>query len=259
MLDRSVAVRLWARNEGVASTFRSAGASVVDSPSDVAEAADVVIVCLYADQQIEDLVLARDGVLDQMTPGSMLVVHSTIEISTLNTIEEMATARKLLTLDAPLVGTPRDIVSGNLITLLGGSAAAVTRGRDLVGMYSGRLIETGPVGTATLSKLINNLLFAANSEMALAALDLANRLGLDPQVSLEVLRSGSGTSNAVQEIARAPSTTEFTRSATPYFRKDTAAARSSVHRYGQELGALGAALVRVGGESDGVRREPADP
>jgi 3-hydroxyisobutyrate dehydrogenase-like beta-hydroxyacid dehydrogenase len=245
LLDNAVPVRLWARNTEVTTALGDVGATVVQSPAHVADTADVVIVCLYADKQVYDLVLAAGGIVDQMTPGSLLVVHSTVKIATLTDLDQQASSRGLLTLDAPLVGTPRDIVAGNLITLLGGRADAVAKGRDLVGLYSGRLIETGILGTATLNKLINNLLFAANAEMALEALDLAERLGLDPRVSLEVLRNGSGGSNAVQEIARAPSTAAFKSSATPYFIKDTAAAWSSARWYGEELGGLEAALARV--------------
>ena len=82
--------------------------------------------------------------------------------------------------DAPVSGGPDDIRAGRLTVLLGGPPAARARAAEVVRAYADPVIETGELGTALAVKLVNNFLFAANTQVLAEAVWLGEQLGAAP-------------------------------------------------------------------------------
>jgi len=62
-----------------------AGATVADSPRAIGRHAEVTAICVLDDTQLEAVVLGPNGVLTTAAPGSVLVIHSTVEPSSIAT------------------------------------------------------------------------------------------------------------------------------------------------------------------------------
>src|SRR5882757_8414419 len=65
-----------------------AGAVIADSPRDVGKHAEVIAICVVDDAQLESVVFGHEGVLAGTVPGSILVIHSTVEPSSIAKIAE---------------------------------------------------------------------------------------------------------------------------------------------------------------------------
>src|SRR5258708_37620836 len=81
-----------------------AGATIADSPRAIGHHAEVIAICVVDDVQLEAVVFGPEGVLAAAAPGSIVVIHSTVEPSSIAKIGEAAAALKIEVIDAPVSG-----------------------------------------------------------------------------------------------------------------------------------------------------------
>ncbi|MGI5217822.1 NAD(P)-dependent oxidoreductase [Nocardia sp. CA-290969] len=231
-------VQVYARREAVRERLRAGGATVVDSIAEAAASADIVITCLFSDDQLVEVVGGPGGVFAAARPDAVVVSHTTGTVTTVTGLAAGNPGGPAL-LDGPVSGSADDIAAGKLTVLLGGAAAAVARARPVLESYAGTVITTGALGTALSVKLVNNALFAANAQMAGAALELGKRLGIGEERLLEALAVSSGRSYAAGAIGLSGGLVKFEQVAAPFLRKDVAACRAATADLGIDIGRLG--------------------
>jgi 3-hydroxyisobutyrate dehydrogenase-like beta-hydroxyacid dehydrogenase len=179
---------------------------------------DVLLVCVFRDEQLAEIA----GPLAAALPdGAVFASHVTGRESTLRAVAERFPGISVV--DAPVSGGPDDIRSGRLTVLLGGAPAARARAAAVVRAYADPVIETGELGRALAVKLVNNLLFAANAQLAAEAVRLGEALGVAPGELLGALEHMSGGSQASHRAATGASMDEFAARIGPFMRKDVAA------------------------------------
>jgi 3-hydroxyisobutyrate dehydrogenase-like beta-hydroxyacid dehydrogenase len=131
--------------------------------------------------------------------------------------------------------------AGRLTVYLGGEPGHVDLARRVVGAYADTIITTGARGTALRTKLVNNLLFAAISQLTLRGLAVGRALGIDDTALLSALAAGSGGSAAAGHIAGRGGPERFAAAVVPFLRKDLAACREVAGDADVDLSALLAA------------------
>jgi 3-hydroxyisobutyrate dehydrogenase-like beta-hydroxyacid dehydrogenase len=206
--------------------------------SDVAEAgaqADVVVVCVFTDEQVRQVCL--DGaLLPAMPSGSTLVVHTTASPKTIEAIA--ARARDVDVVDAPVSGGPHDIAAGKLTLFVGGADDAVARVRPVLGCYSDPVLHVGPIGAGQKVKLVNNALFAGHIGLLAESIRLGERLGLPEATLLDALTHGSATSRVLSLVAARDSVASFIEMTGQFVGKDVAVVRGIAEQFGTNLGVL---------------------
>ncbi|WP_078852222.1 NAD(P)-dependent oxidoreductase [Streptomyces sp. NRRL B-3229] len=211
-------VRLYARRADIGARLSAAGAELVDTVAGIA-ASDVVVSCLYSDAQIIDVLPEAVAAMD---PRTVLVSHTTGTPETLTRLDP----RHAAVVDAPFSGTPETVRAGCLVVYAGGEPEHVATARRVMAAYADPVIATGPPGSALHVKLLNNLLFAAVSQVTLAGLEAGRKLGIEESALLEALAVGSGGSTAGRHIAARGGSEAFAAAVTPYLRKDLSACTS---------------------------------
>jgi 3-hydroxyisobutyrate dehydrogenase-like beta-hydroxyacid dehydrogenase len=240
MVDRLVAagwpVEVFARRPEQRTELAAAGIAVSASATDVASRADLVIVCLFSDAQVREVVL-DGGVLAAMRPGSVMANHVT---GSPDLAVELAAAAPdgVGFLDLPISGTAESIRNGRLTLLVGGDPTLLGRVREPLSAYGDPILEVGGVGDGQRIKLVNNLLFAVHLRVALAGAAVAAELGIAPDQLARVVARCSGDSFAVRLFGQAPPEV-FATSARPYLVKDVAVIREVAAASGIDLGRLG--------------------
>jgi 3-hydroxyisobutyrate dehydrogenase-like beta-hydroxyacid dehydrogenase len=235
-------VVVYARRDDVRDRLRGEGASLADSVADLAERSDILISCLFSDDQLRELSTGADGFAGILRPGSVFVSHTTGAVSTLT---EFAAGCKAAVVDAPVSGTAEHIAEGSLTVLIGGPSDAVERVTPVVAAYANPIIATGELGSALSIKLINNVVFAANSQLVAAALELAESLGVQSQALLAALSVCSGGSASASYVLGVGGIDEFAAKGAPFLRKDVAAAVTAAQEAGADLGYL-QQVIRTG-------------
>jgi 3-hydroxyisobutyrate dehydrogenase-like beta-hydroxyacid dehydrogenase len=156
-------VAAFARRSEARDDLASAGVEVVDDVTALAADRDVVLLYVYADEQVRSVAL-DDGLVGAMSPGSVLVIHTTGSPGTAQSIAAAANARGVGVVDAPGSGGPAQVADGSLNLFVGGDAAEVERCRLLFSAYTSQVTHFGALGSGQVVKLLNNLLFGAHVE-----------------------------------------------------------------------------------------------
>ena len=220
--------------------------------SDVAEAgaqADVVVVCVFTDEQVRQVCL--DGaLLPAMPSGSTLVVHTTASPKTIEDIA--ARAGDVGVIDAPVSGGPHDIAAGKLTLFVGGADDTVERVQNVLGCYGDPVLHVGPIGSGQKVKLVNNALFAGHLGLLAESIRLGERLGVPESTLLDALPHGSATSRVLNLVAARGSVASFTEVTGEFVGKDVAVVRGIADELGGDLGVLDDVIKAIG--IGGMRR-----
>jgi 3-hydroxyisobutyrate dehydrogenase-like beta-hydroxyacid dehydrogenase len=230
-------VRALGRSPEKCSVIRELGAEVVTTVAEAADGADVVIVCVFTDEQVRQVCLEGD-LMPAMPPGSVLVVHTTGSPQTAETIAARADRHFIDVVDAPISGGPHDVAAGEVTLFVGGSDDAVAQISPLLTTYGDPVLHVGPLGAGQRVKLINNAVFAAQIGLVAEAVQLGSRLGVNEPTLLQALTHGSGTSSALTMIAAAGSAETFSAAVGDFIGKDVAVIRKTVAELGSDMGKL---------------------
>lgn len=239
MVERLLAaghqVSVFARRDNVRRRLSVAGARLVDNVDELAEV-DVLACCLFSDEQVREVV---GPLVPRLRSGSVFFSHTTGDPALLRELAEDAAERGVSVVDAPFSGNSELVRAGQLTVMLGGADWAVAVVEEAVGAYAGTILRTGPLGSALWAKLLNNLLFAACSQLTLAALETATSLGVCEDDFLAVLAASSGGSAAARYLAASDlPAARFAERLPHYLAKDVAAAVTVATEHHLDISAL---------------------
>ncbi|WP_411147691.1 NAD(P)-dependent oxidoreductase [Streptomyces sp. A30] len=241
MVERLLAaghrVRLHARRAEVRDRLSAAGAELVDDVRNIA-ACDAVVSCLYSDDQMLDVL---PEVVAAMDTGTVLLSHTTGAPKTLDRLDAFAPGGRAAIVDAAFSGTADAVRAGRLTVFLGGEGEHLVTARRIVGAYADPVVTTGKRGSALRVKLLNNLLFAAITQVTLRGLAAGRALGVTEDTLLEALAVSSGGSTAGRYIAARGGAEPYAAAVAPFLRKDLAACRATAAEAGLDLSELLAA------------------
>jgi 3-hydroxyisobutyrate dehydrogenase-like beta-hydroxyacid dehydrogenase len=224
---------VYARRPETTSALERLGVRPTRELAEAAAGADVLLICVFNDEQVAEIAGPLAGALPD---GAVLASHVTGREATLRAVADRFPAIEVV--DAPVSGVAADIRAGRLTVLLGGPPPARARAAAVIRAYADPVIETGGLGTAMAVKLVNNLLFAANAQLAAEAVRLGEELGLAPAALLGALNQMSGGGQASRRAAEDASMAEFATRIAPFLRKDVAICLEQAAERGVDPGLL---------------------
>lgn len=193
IVDGGYPLHIWGRRPASTERFADTAAIVEASPATLGAACDLVGLCVVNDDDVREVALTN-GLLDAMKPGSILAIHSTLLPATVIEITGAARPKGIHVLDAPVSGGASGARAGTMTVMVGGDAATLEIARPVFDTFSNTVAHLGPIGSGQIIKLLNNNLAYANLVMSINALQLAEQLGMDRQVVINVIRQSSGYS-----------------------------------------------------------------
>lgn len=254
LVDRILAagfdLAVFVRRGEVWSDLEEAGAQCVDTLDALPSGRDVIIVYVYSDGQIREVV--QGGLGGAMEAGSLLVVHTTGNPRTMEMLQAQLEGRGVGVVDAPGSGGPSQVAAGSLTLFVGGQPHHVDRCRPLFEAYATQSVYFGPLGSGQKAKLLNNLLFGAHVELAVQVSQLSADFGIDPLLLASTLRSCSGASYALDLLVQMGSAQSLLENAGPFVHKDVLVAGQIADDIGASLGSIApAARAMVDRTRDG--------
>ena len=172
-----------------------AGVTRAASPSAAVADADVVMSSLPHPAAVRATYLGPDGVVARARAGAVLVDLSTIDPDTWKEVGRAAAARGLDCLDAPVSGGPAEAGGGKLVFLVGGDERVLARCRPLFDVLGTEIHHVGPLGSALVVKIVNNVMSMGNVAVAAEAMVLGVKAGMDPQRLFDILSTSGGRSH----------------------------------------------------------------
>jgi 3-hydroxyisobutyrate dehydrogenase len=170
------------------------GASSAASGRAVAEASDCVITCLPSPAAVSAVVSGADGVLDGLRPGGTWIDMSTNDPHELERLAALAAERGIATLECPVTGGMHMAAAGEITVIAGGDETVFAAHRAVLEAMGTPVIHVGPLGQASVIKVITNMLAFIHLVAAGEALMLAKQGGVPLETAYDVIRASSGNS-----------------------------------------------------------------
>ncbi len=181
-------------DQAAAAGLIAAGAAWAPTPKQVAAAADSVITCLPSPAAVTAVVTGEAGVLAGLGAGGTWIDMSTNDADQVKRLAALAAAQGIACLEAPVTGGVHKARAGEITVLVGGDAAVYRAHLPAFQAMGGKVLHMGPLGSATMIKVITNMLAFIHLVAAGEALMLVKRGGLDLAKAFEAIQASSGNS-----------------------------------------------------------------
>lgn len=173
-----------------ADEVRKQGAGIVDTRGQLASGSDIVITMLPDSPEVEAVFLGEDSILDSLKPGSLFIDMSTIAPAVSRKIYDMAKAKGVEALDAPVSGGQVGAEAASLSIMAGGTQDAFDRALPLFKAMGKNIVLIGGPGAGQTTKACNQLIVGVTIEAVAEAFRLAEKSGVDLVRMREVLLGG---------------------------------------------------------------------
>ncbi len=162
--------------------------------ADVAEAvrgADFVLSCLGDDPDVKAV---YDAIEDEITPGMVLVDHTTASAELARALDVMIAGKGALFVDAPVSGGQAGAENGQLTIMCGGSDEAFAKAEPVMDAYAKQITHIGGPGAGQTAKMVNQICIAGIVQGLSEGLAFAKNAGLDPAKVIEAISKGAAQS-----------------------------------------------------------------
>ena len=192
---------------GAMAPFLEAGASTAGSGAELAELCDVMITCLPSPAAVASVLEGPDGVLagfgsagsaaSSGSAGSGAKIWAEMsttdhhEVCRLGALVEAAGGAAI---DCPVSGGCHRAATGNISIFAGGERDTFEAMLPLLVTMGRRILHTGPLGSASILKVVTNYLATANLVSLCEALATSQAAGMDLATAYEAIRISSGNS-----------------------------------------------------------------
>jgi 3-hydroxyisobutyrate dehydrogenase len=163
------------------------GASVAQTPKDLAAQCEVVMVCVTDDAAQQQVTLGPDGALAGVRDGAIVVDLSTVSPGASRRLYQAAREHGVEMLDAAVSGSVPQVEQGTLVIFVGGERQTYQQCRPLLEVLGNSIFHMGPSGMGTTMKLVANTLLGLGMQALAEAIALGEKAGLEKGLLLDVL------------------------------------------------------------------------
>jgi len=187
LLDAGYDVSVYNRTRSKAEPLEARGATLVDSPVELA-GRDIVFIMVSASRDLEAVTIGDLGVLTHgsLAPG-VIIDSSTVSADASARIRVAASERGVDFLASPVSGNPKVIASGKLTVAVSGPRAAYERVEPLLQALGRGVTYVGDGELARLVKIAHNVFLGVVIQSLVEVTVLAERGGVSRSVFLEFL------------------------------------------------------------------------
>ena len=189
LLEANHQVTVYNRTKSKLQPLIEASAQAVDSPAEVIESADCVILMLSDAAAIEQTLLSDNAI-------SHLANCSIIQMGTIAPTESQSIRDAVVDaggeyLEAPVLGSIPQVKTEELLVMVGSTQAQFDRYRELLKCYSPEPMYVGEVGTAAAMKLALNQLIAGLTSSFALSLSFVQQQGVNVEQFMDVVRQSA--------------------------------------------------------------------
>ena len=170
------------------------GGEIANSPAELAENCDMVFLCVGNDEDVEEVVTGKGGVLESIGPGGIIIDHTTTSAVLAKKIAIKSLEKEIFFIDAPVSGGEVGAKQGTLTVMVGGDKAAFERSQKIIQLYSKYSKRMGDSGTGQLTKMVNQICIAGLIQGLAEGMHFSEQAGLDTKEVIDVISKGAAQS-----------------------------------------------------------------
>jgi 3-hydroxyisobutyrate dehydrogenase-like beta-hydroxyacid dehydrogenase len=192
------------RNRAPVEDLLAKDAKEVKSARELAQASDVIILCVTGSPQVEETIFGKDGVLEGLRSGTVVVDCSTAEPGSTMKVAAAIAGKGGRFVDAPLVRTPKEAEEGRLGVMTGGDPEVIKEIRPILECFAEAIVHAGGIGAGHTLKLINNFIGLGTAAAVAEGIATAARAGVDMTALRDVVSSGGANSVMFERLIKVP-------------------------------------------------------
>lgn len=201
LLKAGYTLTVYSRSPATVEALVADGAHGASSAREVAEHADVVITMVTDTPDVHQVILGDRGVLAGFPAGGVIIDMSTISPTVTREIAEVAQAKDIHFLDAPVSGGEGGAIAGTLSIMVGGSETAFTACLPILQALGKNITYMGESGMGQLTKLCNQIAVAVTNLAMSEALVFAAKAGVDLEKMHQAISGGAAGSWQLTNLA----------------------------------------------------------
>ncbi len=186
--------RVLGYRRGSLADFEKIGGVPAKSPAEIGAQCDVVLSCVPTAEAMDEVVNGPQGLIHSARPGQIIVELGSHPVPAKEKQVAPLASKGAAYLDGEVSGTPGMVAARKAVIYLGGDAEAAKKVEPVIKGFADMCLYFGPFGAATKVKLVNNLLVAINIAATAEAMALGLKAGVDVDLMIKAIASGSGGS-----------------------------------------------------------------
>ena len=211
LLDAGYTVAVHNRSQGAVHELALRGAMACTSGREVAACSEVIITMLPDAPDVELVLLGHNGVLEGVTPGSVVIDMTTNNPEDSARLAARLQDKHVAMLDAPVSGGDVGARNGTLSIMVGGPRETFEVCEPILKVLGHKIVHMGPqVGMGGHAKLANQILVAVTLAGMGEALVYGTKAGIDPALLVEAMSAGLARCGSLDIKAPKVLTGDFT-------------------------------------------------
>ncbi|ALM84564.1 NAD(P)-dependent oxidoreductase [Bordetella sp. N] len=198
LLNAGFKVTIYDTQPAALQALAAKGAVIAQSPKAVADTAATVLVSLPTPDIVLAVALGDNG-LAQGKAVRTVIDLSTSGSQAARALAEGLAKHKIQSVDCPVSGGVTGAGKGTLALMVSGPRASFDALQEVLAVLGKSVYVGEQPGMAQTMKVINNLISVTALSVTSELLVMGVKAGLDPDIMLQIINSGSGRSNASED------------------------------------------------------------
>ena len=189
LLKSGYALSVFNRTKSKTENLAKNGATVVNSPMDIAKNSDLVITVVKDAASVKQVSFENDGILDGNHDGLVVADMSTVNPSSAKEISKKFQENGIDFVEIPVMGGPNVAIDGKLVLMASGNKDAYETHKNIFETIAHKNFFLGDSGAAHSIKLAMNLQISMLALALSEGITLTRKAGFEPEKFLEILNS----------------------------------------------------------------------
>ena len=165
-----------------------------NSIKEISSNSEILILCVGNDKDVKEIICGKDGAIDFLKPGSIIIDHTTTSSDLPIELSSLLKPKKISFIDAPISGGQSGAESGKLSIMIGGERQSYEKVKNVLNTYSKFYKYMGPSGSGQLTKMVNQICIAGLIQALSEGMNFADKVGLNIRSVIEVISKGAAQS-----------------------------------------------------------------
>ena len=189
LVDSGYEVTAYNRTKEKSKELEKKGATIVESPKEVAENSELVIIIVKDADAVKQISFESNGIVNGNHEKLIVADMSTVDPSESKNISKQFMSSGITKLDIPVMGGPNVAITGDLVLMASGNKESFDSCKEVFDTIANKVFFLGESGVANSIKLAMNLQITMLALALSEGITLVKKSGVDPKIFLEILNS----------------------------------------------------------------------
>ena len=198
LIKNDIEVYFYARKKQIIDEISRIGGKFTPDPGDISKFTKTCITNLPNTKDVENIVVGKNGIINNLQAGSIVIDMSTISPEGTRHINHKLRVKKSFLIDAPVSGGEAGAKSGKLSIMVGGDKSAYLKIKFLLSILGSKITYLGKSGSGQVCKACNQILVAQTIQSISEIITIAKKSDINPMTIREALLAGYANSKILE-------------------------------------------------------------